>query len=268
MGSVLQALRISPDNPRRTWTLFALTAVVAAALAAPAVAAVNGTKPSTAPNVVVGQQYFGTTHTGTNDTQEEYWHLPPLLAQDVIQLAWHVSGVDDTFATQVCLIEGADDYNYGSFECSDSNSYDTPNGAARSFIPVPSASTAAFLMFYKRGFTCCNSGGPYDFIVEAILHKIGVSLAPRSTVGRKAAVVARAVLTNGAAVPDGVVGKLKVSYHHKARTYAATSSGGTLNFRLALPRKWRGKRVKLVALVPQQASYQLSKAVPTKVKVK
>jgi hypothetical protein len=241
----------------------------------PAAGAAGGLKPSKAPLVEIGKKYFGTTAAGGGDTQTEYWKLPPLQAQDVVTVAWNDR--DATGATRMCLAQDIDDYNFGEHECDEVNSYYTyfgneSYGSARSFLEFPKTSAASFLKFYKRGYTCCGDGGPYDFVIEAIQHRIGASLTTVTEIAQNGTLTGSANLTSGAPVADGMIFTLSARWKDSAKKpltalYAATSVGGTLTFPLALPASAAGKKVSFLITRPADAQYLAVKSAPLKVPV-
>ncbi len=247
--------------------LITCLALMTLGLTSSSATAAGGLKPSQAPLVAVGTQYFGTTDDpSSSDTQEEFWALPSLLAQDVVTVAWNDR--DATWATRLCLVQGIDDFTFGSAKCDVWDGHETRQGSARSEIDVPSTSAASFLRFHKRGFTCCGDGGPYDFVVEAIRHRIGVATTRRSRIARRTKVAASANLTNGSAVPDGLVFDLTAKRGRRSRSFSATSIGGRLTFNIALPNSWRKRIVKLSVSRPEDDQYLATRSVSQRVRVK
>lgn len=247
--------------------LITCLALVALGLAVSSATAAGGLKPSQAPPVAIGTQYFGSTDDPkTNDTLIELWALPPVLAQDEVTVAWNDR--DATGATRLCMVQEIDDYTFGSAECDELNSYDTSYGSARSKLEVKVPSGATFLKFYKRGYTCCGDGGPYDFVVESIRHRIGVATTRRSRIARRTIVAASANLTNGSAVPDGLAFNLTAKRGRKSRSFSATSIGGRLTFDIALPNSWRKRTVKLSVSRPEDDQYLATRTVSQRVRVK
>jgi hypothetical protein len=233
--------------------------------ATPASAAGGGLKPSEAPLIEIGKPYFGTTAADNQRVQTEYWRLPALQAQDVITLAWHNKGDN-----RVCLVQNVDDYNYTETDCA-SSYYNTSSGSARDTIEVPSASSASFLTFWVWGGTS-SGGASYDFVVETIQHKIGVSLAQVAAVQPNATLQGYAGLTDGTPAPDGLVFTLTVRWKNASKIvqtakYSAASTAGALSFPLALPPSAQGRNARLVISRPADAQYLAVKSTALKVLV-
>ncbi len=223
-----------------------LTLVASGSLAVvspPAMASGGGLKPSLAPAISIGTHYFGTTNHAANDGNYEYdfWKLPPVLAADVVTLAWN----DAEDRNLACVAVGVDDFSWGENECNGSEAFSvTGSGSARSSIEVGAANPVAYLEFY----TCCT-GGPYDFTVESIQHAIGVGLTKATEITPTSVLTGSANLSSGAPVPDGMAFTLTAAWItpvNKAshqRAYVATSSGGQFAFQLGLPAGAQGKSV-------------------------
>jgi hypothetical protein len=227
----------------------------------------GGLKPSQAPQVQVGQHYFGSTAHPPNNGGFAYdlWRLPALLAGDVISVAWNE---DPTQLTSLCVSDDVDDFNWSQYTCNASPEQATGGShSARSIITSPRTSPNAFLEFWND-YPSSRNGGAYDFTVESIQHKLGVDLKRISSVSRRGTVTVRAVLANGAAVPDGLGFTLRVRWRGGKAAYRATSRAGQLRFRLRLPRSARAKTASLTVSRPADPGYLTGRSSSQRVRVR
>src|SRR4051812_16829251 len=95
---------------RRAALLAVLSGSVVLAAGTPALAEGGGLKPTEAPPAAVGVHYFGSTQHDANRGNYEYdfWRLPPLLANDVVTVAW------STPFNGMCIAANVDDYSWGA----------------------------------------------------------------------------------------------------------------------------------------------------------
>ncbi len=205
----------------------------------------GGTRPSNAPLITLGQTYFGNVaNDDPMNRNGDVWRLPPLLEQDVVT----VSGVrTDTQGLQdsvfVCLNGNVDDFDFQDNWCGltvGEDSSNLPRSGSRVTLQANAAASDAFLEF-------ADSFGlaTYQFTVESIQHRVGLSLTALTSVKRKGRVAGSAVLTNSAPVPDGTTISLIVTKDSARWVYTAPAAGGRLSFKMALPKSLTGKKVKL-----------------------
>jgi hypothetical protein len=244
--------------------------LVALMLLAPASASAGGgLKPSEAPLVTVGQHYFGNTYHAGNvsDDTADLWRLPPLLTSDVVTVAWNLTGEYES-RPDLCLAQDVDDYNWAEYHnrCNGSAQASVSGSrSARTAFPVRSATSAPFLEFW--GNECCGSQA-YDFVVEAIQHAIGVGLSPRTYIRTSATLLAHASLSNGLPMPDGSTFYLNASWGSRGYTqYSATSSGGNLNFPVALPPETIGQTVTFTVIRPVDPQFLAAQSAGMVVKI-
>ncbi len=204
----------------------------------------GGTRPSNAPLITLGQTYFGNVaNDDPMNRNGDVWRLPPLLEQDAVT----VSGVrTDTQGIQdlvyVCLNGNVDDFDFQDEFCGlavGGPSYIDRSGS-RVTLQANAAASDAFLEF-SDSFALAT----YQFTVETIQHKVGLSLTALTSVKRKGRVAGSAVLTNSAPVPDGTTISLIVTKGSARWVYTAPAAGGRLSFKMALPKSLTGKKVKL-----------------------
>jgi hypothetical protein len=255
----------------------ALTAVAAISLAmilaAPASAFEGGGRsPSEAPLIAVGQHYTGQLNNHRSDANyngdEEValWRLPPVTTHDVVTVDWH--GVPFThspgyFPVDMILAQGIDDFNWGSIfgNAGESSQYHlSGSGSARTEIVAQATDSASYLEFYAYANETSPTEYetyPYDFTVEPILHYLAVAITPAESVSANGILSATANLATGLPVPDGVAFVLSVAWREGGiASYTGISSGGVVNFQLALPETAWGKNTRFIVSHPADGTYQ------------
>jgi hypothetical protein len=243
-----------------------LAVLAALTLTAPSAMAQGGLKPSQAPQVTVGQHYFGSTAHPANNGSYAYdlWRLPAILAGDVINVAWSQDPSQDT---GLCLSDGVDDFDWADYTCNAVGVQGASgSNSTRSLLAAPRSSANAFLEFFNA-VPCCRSGGAYDFTVEAIQHRLALDLPRLSRLRRTSVVRARGSLASGR-VPDGVSANLTVSWRGGRARYRTTSRAGALAFKLRLPASARGKTATLSVSRGADAGYLAARSASKRVRVR
>ncbi len=246
---------------------------LAMVLAAPASAFEGGgRKPSEAPLIAVGQHYTGQLNNHEDDAnyggyrEVALWRLPPVTTHDVVTIDWHGVPFTDypgSFPVGMILAQGIDDFNWGSvFGSADEGSqyHLSGSGSARTEIVAQATDSASYLEFYAYAGETNPSEYetyPYDFTVEPILHYLAVAITAAKSVSANGILSATANLTNGLPVPDGVAFVLSVAWRERGiASYTGVSSGGIVNFQLALPETAWGKNSRFIVSHPADGIYQ------------
>jgi hypothetical protein len=238
--------------------------------AGPASAFVGGGRsPSQAPLIAPGQRYTGELNNHKSDANyggyEEValWRLPALTTHDVLTVDWHgVPFAHEPGYFPVCmyLAQGIDDFNWGGvFDDAGSCNKLSGSGTARTEIIVPATDASSYLEFFAdAGETNSNNYEtyPYDFSVEPILHYLAVAISPPKSLSANGVLGATANLSTGLPVPNGVTFNLSVSWNGGIAAYTAVSSGGVVNFQLALPETAWNKNARFVVTHPADGTYQ------------
>lgn len=246
---------------------------LAAVLAAPAAAFEGGgRKPSEAPLITLGQHYTAQLNNHKSDAnyngnnEVALWRLPPVTTHDVVTVDWH--GVPFThypgsFPVEMILAQGIDDFNWGSVfgSTGESSEYHlSGSGTARTEIVAQSTDSSSYLEFYAYANTTNPSEYetyPYDFSVEPILHYLAVAITPAKSVSANGILSATADLANGLPVPDGIAFVLSAAWANGGiASYTGVSSGGVVNFQLALPETAWGKSTRFIVSHPADGTYQ------------
>jgi hypothetical protein len=239
----------------------AALAVCCVLAAAPAAVANGGTKPSLAPTVAVGQQYIGSIGPGH---RTEFWRLPPLMANDVVTVAWSTADL-----TTLCLMTGVDDYSWdtGSDRLCGRN-YGSTTGR-RFRLVAGSSSPDAFLVFDDPVFGGMSGRDePYEFTVESIQHWLGVGMRRTVRVSRRGTLTATVTTGDRAAAPDGLVFRLTARWAGRTRTYTAATSRGRARFRLNLPRSAAGRMVSFTVSRPADDAYLAARSSTQRIRVR
>jgi hypothetical protein len=167
------------------------------------------------------------------------------------------------FPVEMLLAQGIDDFNWGSIfdSASEGSQYHlSGSGSARTEIVVQATDSASYLEFYAGAYETNPTyyeTYPYDFTVEPILHYLAVAIPPVTTVSANGILSATANLANGLPVPDGVTFVLSVAWSEGGiASYSGVSSGGIVNFQLALPETAWGKNVRFIVSHPADGTYQ------------
>lgn len=270
------------DSMKRLLAVVALISASMLGLALPASAFVGGgRKPSEAPLIAVGQHYNGELTNQKSDAnyngsdQIAVWRLPSLTTRDVIYVDWHsVPRTHDSSSFPLCMTfaQGVDDYNWGTrfgeaaeaFGC---EAIHGPvyrlsgSGTVRTeIVAQENNSNSSYLEFYTTASETTPSefeSFPYDFTVEPILHYLGLAIQPPKELSATSVLSATATLATGQPAPDGLTFNLEATWADGGvASYSATSSGGAINFQLALPETAYGKNVAFVASHPADGAYQ------------
>lgn len=258
-----------PDHLNLKGLLLAAVASFFLLLPAGAMAAGGGTKPSKAPLVEVGKHYFGNTSYTNDETRDHFWRVPSLLVQDVVTIAWNSS----QRYLYMCIAVDIDDFNWAQaeFDCNGSDSETVEgNGSRRSELEVDRTSSSAYLTFHDD--TCCNGGTSYDFVVEAIQHKIGVNLTKVLRIRPKQILRGGAVLSDGSNVPNGLTFTLKATWKNARDTdqsieVEASSEDGQLAFPVTFPRSAQGRTVSMEVSRAADSKYLAAESPALEVKV-
>jgi hypothetical protein len=267
MQVVVRRARSVAESQYRRFLSFVAAVVLALVLLPSAAFAGGGLKPSEAPLVTVGQSYFGDSLShgrNSSDGPMDLWRLPPLLASDVMTIAWTATG---QYAPELCLAQDVDDYSWGSQLCNGSERFGVGrSGSTRTTIQAKAATSAPFLEFAPE---CCVSGSaPYNFTVESIQHAIGVGLLSRLHIRTSTVLVATANLSDGAPVPDGLPFYLNASWPGSGGVqYTASSVGGQVSFPVLLPPATAGQEVSFTVTRPADPQYLEAKSAALTVKV-
>lgn len=232
----------------------------------------GGRKPSEAPLVTVGQHYTGQLNNHKDDSnyggyrEVALWRLPPLTTRDVVTVDWNSAPYTKSpgdFPICLVLLQGVDDFNWGSVFGSLSGSCYEPtgSGSAKSEIVVQESTTnSSYLGFFVRADEYEPSRYetyPYDFTVQPILHYLAVAAKPVQRVSANGIFRATANLATGLPAPDGTPFSLSVSWANGGvASYAGVSIGGVVGFQLALPETAFGKNATFVVSHPADGTYQ------------
>ncbi len=256
-------------------TVAAMVGVVVALATASAATAFEGggRKPSEAPLIAWGQHYTGKLNNRKSDAnyggyrEVALWRLPPVNTHDLVTVNWHELPFahDSSFPICMILVQGINDYNWGSvfgeeplYECSESGPVYSVAGSGTASTPItiqnPDTSSTYLEFFAYSGEeeAADFETFPYDFTVEAPRQFLGLAVTPKKKVHANGAIEAAATLANGLPVPDGVVFNLTVEWEGNGiTTYTAASVGGHLTFVLALPEiAWRKRGTFIVSRGP------------------
>lgn len=177
-------------------------------------------------------------------------------------MAWSDSTTD---RTGVCLAIDVDDFSWANSPCNAAQPVVAAgSGSARMTFVAPRNSGVAFLEFNAR----FNQGGPYDFTVESIQHKIGLNLRRMLSATRRATVRGRAVLADGSPVADGLRFGLKVRWRGGTRSYVSAARAGNVSFRLRLPANARHKTASLTVSRGADTSYLAARGPTMNVRIR
>jgi hypothetical protein len=228
--------------------------------------AAGGDKPSDAPQIVLGQHYFGDLNAEQLQDKcypppTDFWKLPPLLPRDVVTVAWSATGTASD--NQMFLLENVDDYSWGAAlrnQEDENDGYDVSadSGSARTPVVASSGGAADYLAF---GYDCIETPGQYDFVVEGIQHALGLALSPAPTLHTNGQLTGSAVLTNGTPAPDGLFYQLTATWKSGQWQTSAQSIGGHIVLALHLPASAVGKRVTFEVTRPADAQYLAAQSV-------
>ncbi len=236
----------------------------------------GGWTPSTAPPLALGITYFGDSdHYDENprDDYGDYWRLPNLMAQDKVTLAgrslrqsaWH----DEI---SVCITSDVDDYSYSDNECSNSASVGdvARNGFSfwtvegrRIWLVAQRASNNNYLEIGNNE----EYTGPYQFVVESIQHQVGLTLQSSTDLRRKGIVRVSGNLTDGSAMPDGLVLNLTATSKRGSWSLSATSRAGSAAFRMKLPKRMVGHPIRLQVTSAETAQFQQAQSPKHRVRI-
>jgi hypothetical protein len=230
-------------------------------LAPAAIAAGGGTKPSTAPAVAIGQQYFGSIG---SSHRTEFWRLPVVTARDVVTMAWSTSEL-----TQGCVKTNIDDYSWDTGDddlCG--GGYGDENGR-RFRMTVEESATDAFLVFDDPVWGGQSSeDAPYEFTVEGIQHWLGVGMRRQVRISRRGTLSATITTGDNVAAPDGIPFTLTARWGKRTRTYEGTTAAGRVSFKLALPRTAIAKKASFVVSRAEDATYLAATSKPQRIRVR
>lgn len=237
----------------------------------------GGRNPSAAPTIAVGQHYTGQLNNHQDDAnfsgsrEVAFWRLPPVSTRDVVPIDWHsvpYTNDSSTFPLCMTIVQNVDDFSWGgAFEHRGSCGTEGPSyslsgsGTAHTQITIQETNTnSSYIEFYVRAEQenpTYYETYPYDFTVGPILHYLGLTMRPAESVAANGVIQATAVLSNGQPAPDGLTFGLTVTWREGGvAAYTGVSSGGVVNFQLALPETAYGKKVHFVAFHPADSSYQ------------
>jgi len=237
----------------------------------------GGRSPSQAPTVEIGQHYTGQLNNHRDDAnyggyvEVAFWRLPPVSTRDVVTIDWHSVPFTDypgQYPLCMTLVQGIDDFSWGSrFETRDEcDSYGpvyelSGSGSAHTEITVQETTTNTsyleFFVYASRTDPADYESFPYDFTLGPILHYLDAALRPVERVSASGVISATANLANGQPAPDGLPFNLTVTWDEGGiATYTGVSSGGVVNFQLALPETAYGKNATFVASHPADGTYQ------------
>lgn len=250
-----------------------LIAVVTAATilaGASAARADGGTVPSAAPPVELGVPYFGdnTDRSCTsNGCRVDFWRLPPILAGDVVTVAWRWTG--SGYGPRMCLTGGIDDFDWYQNPCKLSSAVMGERAGARSQLTSSAAQSVAFLQFTEETPCAfgCNYKGPYQFTVESIQHAVGLSMDPVSSLSPKGTVTGKVRLSDSSPVPDGLPVVLTVRHGSETLVRNATTAGGAVSIPVKLPKAWKGDKVRLSLSTPASTGYLAATTPPVKARI-
>lgn len=248
----------------------ATISIAALGIASPASAFVGGGRqPSEAPLVAPGVHYFGTLNDHANDTNEKdfggfevaFWKLPQLETRDQIVVSWHEATFANSndFPIRMAVPQNANNANWGAqFRESyygDAPSYEVSgSGSSETSITAQEPTSNAYLEFYARASASSPSDledYPYDFTVSSPLHYLSAAISPTEHVRVNGTISASVTKADGSPAPDGLIFTLNVSKDGEGiASYTATTGGGGLTFRLALPE----------TLVKENAEFIVSRA--------
>jgi hypothetical protein len=255
-----------------------LVAIFVLGLSSPALAFEGGGRsPSQAPTIVGGQHNTGQLNNHRNDAnyggydEVAFWRLPPVSTRDVVTVDWHSVPFTNSpghYPLCMTLAQGINDFNWGSvFEKRDECDNNGPfyelsgSGTAHTEITVQETNTnSSYLEFYvfaDETEPADYETFPYDFTLGPILHYLGLALKPVARVSATGVIRAIANLSTGQPAPDGLPFNLTVTWDNGGiATYSGVSSGGIVNFQLALPESAYGENGTFVASHPADGTYQ------------
>jgi hypothetical protein len=238
------------DLIRRAGVACGLAAALALGLSSAAIAG-GGTQPSNAPTVSLHTKYAGIDKQCTDaNCGVDFWRLPSLLRGDLVTVTWSSHG------PAMCLTGNIQDFTWTDDSCNliggtRSDTGTQPGGGVDHFR-VGAAAKKAFVELLT---TVADGVGSYSFTVDKIQHQIRLTLTTPARLKRSAHLHAKAVLTSGAPVPNGLQFTLVARWAHHTAKRSATTKNGTLSFSLGLPRSAHGKRVSFRASRASSASY-------------
>lgn len=237
----------------------------------------GGRKPSEAPLIAFGQHYTGQLNNHRDDanyeasTEVAIWHLPPLSTRDQIVVNWHVLPFTKRSEFPICMMlaQGIDDFSWGSV-FGQARTYCDENGPTYGVSGSGTAQTAitaqetnsatSFLEFFAFANETNPSSYetfPYDFSVEPPRHFLSLAVKPKTKVHANGAISAAVTDANGLPAPDGLPFSLSVTWRDNGiASYVATTSGGQVNFPLALPESAIHRNANFVVAHGADASYQ------------
>jgi hypothetical protein len=243
----------------------------------------GGRKPSEAPLIAYGQHYTGQLNNHKDDANYEgyrdvaIWRLPPVSTHDLLVIDWHELPYTHSSEFPICmeLVQGADDFNWGSIMSSTAGSgyyfscdEDGPtlfgvsgSGTARTSITVQSTDAGNTYLEFFSGARAENPADletyPYDFSVEPPRHFLGLALTPKTKVHANGAISGAVTTADGLPAPDGLPFGMTVTWgDHGIATYAATTVGGRVTFPLALPESAYHEHAVFLVSHGADASYQ------------
>jgi hypothetical protein len=238
----------------------------------------GGRSPSAAPLVSYGQHYTASLDNRKEDANFggrvtiAFWKLPSLTTHDQVVVNWHELPFahNSEFPICVTLVQGIDEFNWGSVlessgggygYCDGANIFEvSPSGTAATSFTVQNTDPNSYLEFFAPATateTPKYETFPYDFTVEAPRHYLGLSLGSVSKVASNGYLHATATLATGAPVPDGSPFTLTGTWSGGGVfTGGATSVAGQITFPLSMPEAAFGKDVEFVASSAATSEYQ------------
>lgn len=231
------------------WLGVALAALM---VGAPAVLADGGQTISGAPAIAYGQQEFGNTANGSQDSDglfHSYWGLS-VTAGDQVTIDWEVpaNAGDDSPELRVFSV-GTTDFNVDN---TDPAQEEDLNSNSRNELVFSATVTGVMPVDFRSG-DCCV--GPYDFTAR-VQHAVSLGLPALTTVPLTGSVSVAVHNPDGAALSDpSLVVYLQIKPFHQpwANIGSAAASVGVAAISYTIPATLAGQHVSVRAVAAGSA---------------
>lgn len=206
---------------------------------------------SGAPTVAFGQQEFGNTSSGTQDSDgyfHSYWALP-VIAGDSVTIDWEAPNyASGQYPTLRIFPVGTTDYNVGTTETSQ---YQDLSDNGRNELQFTAPRSGTMPVDFRSSCASCDGGaGPYEF-TAAVRHRVLLAVPAKHSLPLHGTVAVTVRDPDGSGVSDAALRiSLQVRTAHGAwrAVGAAAPAGGTARIRYVLPSADAGLHLRLRAL--------------------
>lgn len=225
-----------------------VAALAAALIGAPAALADGGQTISGATAIVPGQQEFGNTANGAQDSSgiyHSYWTLS-VTAGDQVTIDWEIPPASDNDDPLLRVYPiGTTDFNVDNTDPAEEQDL---NSNGRNELVFAATVTGTMPVDFRSAYG--DSAGPYDFTVH-VLHDVRLSLPSLSSLPLTGSVQVGVHNPDGVALSDpGLVVYLQIKEKHGTWTNlaSAAASAGVATITYTAPTTLSGEKVSLRAV--------------------